>query len=230
VGKWQSETFFKRKAANDLPRNHQPRFTQRLKDDAWIGERVFIIGGGPSVAGFDLERLDKEKVIGVNMAYNIFECDLHYFGSILLMMTLSKDQGFKDLANKCCLEAMVWNSRRSYGCDIIEAADKHQVEYGWSLESGIPVYSNSGLVAINLADLLGAKEIYLLGFDLIDAGGKTWNYHNWYPDYIKPEVSPYQTYIEEFRQVSKYIRADVYNCSLTSALDCFPTARYHELF
>lgn len=50
--------------------------------------------------------------------------------------------------------------------------------YGWStrLEDGLSTSSNSGIPALNLADILGADPIYLLGFDCRINQGRA-NYH-----------------------------------------------------
>ena len=41
-------------------------FPNTLEDDTWKGRRCFIIGGGPSLRGFDFSSLKGELVIGVN--------------------------------------------------------------------------------------------------------------------------------------------------------------------
>ena len=41
----------------------------RVHDGDWSGERCFIVGGGPSLRGFDWGRLRGERVIAVNRAF-----------------------------------------------------------------------------------------------------------------------------------------------------------------
>ena len=40
-----------------------------LPDGSWSGRRCFIVGGGPSLKGFDFERLRGERVIAINKAF-----------------------------------------------------------------------------------------------------------------------------------------------------------------
>jgi len=47
-----------------------------LPDGAWTGRRCFIIGGGPSLKGFNFSRLKGELVIGINRAFEFCDCDI----------------------------------------------------------------------------------------------------------------------------------------------------------
>mgnify|MGYP002682074433 CR=1 FL=1 len=40
-----------------------------IQDGAWKGQRCFIVGGGPSLKGFDFGRLRGERVIAINRAF-----------------------------------------------------------------------------------------------------------------------------------------------------------------
>lgn len=231
MGTWQAQTFFKKRAEGALPRAHRPRFTDSHEDDQWAGRRVFIVGGGPSLNGLDLARLEGELVLGINMAFRALACTINFFGSVMLMQSIQNEPDFQLLDNKCCLEAMVWNTKTAFGCQVIEAADKREMAYGYGLRTGIPVFTNSGMIALNLADILGAEEIYLLGFDMnARKDGRTQNWHTWYKDSITPKNDRYRDYIEEFERTVPFVRAKVFNCSHASRLQCFPTADYHELF
>ena len=44
-----------------------------LPDKAWEGKPCFIIGGGPSLEGFDWNRLKGKRTIGINRAFEKFE-------------------------------------------------------------------------------------------------------------------------------------------------------------
>ena len=47
----------------------------------WPGETVFIVGGGPSVLGVDLEALRGRRVIAINSSvYAVPWADILYFG------------------------------------------------------------------------------------------------------------------------------------------------------
>lgn len=88
---------------------------------------------------------------------------------------------------------------------------------------------SSGFAAVGLALLRGAKEIYLLGYDM----GKVNNKAHFFGDY--PEVlvkeSPYEKFIMDF-VVSKddleLFSATITNCTTGSNLDCFPIVPIRE--
>jgi len=52
-----------------------------IQDGEWAGEPCFIIGGGPSLKGFDFESLrGKGRVIAINRAYeHVPFADVHFF-------------------------------------------------------------------------------------------------------------------------------------------------------
>ena len=49
-----------------------------LPDDAWKGQRCFIIGGGESLKDFNFSKLKNELVIGVNRAYEAMDCTVNF--------------------------------------------------------------------------------------------------------------------------------------------------------
>lgn len=80
---------------------------------------------------------------------------------------------------------------------------------------------NSGYQGINLAYLLGAERIILLGFDMSPAGDKDHWFGN-HPEPLRTE-SPYASFANKFRSIipSEY-GIEIWNCSRRTALDCFP--------
>ena len=76
---------------------------------------------------------------------------------------------------------------------------------------------NSGYQAVNLAYLLGAKTILLLGFDMF--GTHYFGEHK----YGLNNDSPYKRFIESFCTINvKKHNIEVINCSRQSALEYFP--------
>lgn len=83
--------------------------------------------------------------------------------------------------------------------------------------------SNGGYQAINLAYLLGAGRIILLGYDMQRTGGKA----HWFGDHpgVLNSGSAYTDWIGNFRRLAKDLATEgveVINCSRETALDCFP--------
>jgi hypothetical protein len=147
----------------------------------WKDEDVFIIGGGTSLKGFDWSLLYDEHTIGCNQAFRLGEkvCDICVFGDkkfLFIDGDLSKPrtdnyQPMSEFKNRIvtndpalydCSESWIWSMpriRRGISTDAL----------GWN--------HNTGATAINLALILGAKNVYLLGFDMrLGKGGKP-NWH-----------------------------------------------------
>jgi len=76
---------------------------------------------------------------------------------------------------------------------------------------------NSGYQAVNLAYLLGAKTIILLGFDMFGT-----HYFGNHPANLN-NGSPYKRFIEAFETINpKKHGIEIINCSRQTALECFP--------
>lgn len=85
----------------------------------------------------------------------------------------------------------------------------------------LPSSSNSGLLAMHVAALLGATRLLLLGYDM--AGSH----------YFGPHPTPLQnTTPDRFdilkRQFARWAGVPVINCTPGSALDCFPRGRIED--
>jgi hypothetical protein len=199
---------------------------EAMRDGEWRGNRCFIIGGGPSLRGFDFERLRGEKIIAVNRAFMdvpwadmMISMDNRFYRWILrddIKGARSSYVAFKGLR--------VWvdMSNLRYGADV------HYVK-GWdgwkmphSLKGGIYVGGNSGFCALQIAVLLDASPIYLLGFDM--RIGKDTHYHSGYP--IKTRQASLDRYKATFGEFAKMIKqrnidVTIINLNKDSALRCF---------
>lgn len=91
---------------------------------------------------------------------------------------------------------------------------------------------NSGFQALNLALQWGAVRILLIGFDMTDASGSLhWYGHNNWRGANNPNHSNFRRWIAAFNNAAKQCRelgVDVVNCSLHSALMCFPKMSLEE--
>lgn len=201
-------------------------FSDYMPDGAWKGQRCFIIGGGPSVRNIDLSVLKNELTIGINRAYELlspnilFGVDGQMFGWVELgklgeesKKKFNEFTGFK-----------VWMAlHKLYPPDIYLIEPDDRPGYRIGSTSRLAFKNNSGYGAINLAAVLGANPIYLLGFDMHgDKQGKQKWWHNGYPvDYGE---NVYKRYIEEitkFAPVLEKAGFEVVNLSRGSALKCF---------
>ena len=90
---------------------------------------------------------------------------------------------------------------------------------------------NSGYQAVNLAVLLGAKRILLLGYDMKHGpnGEKHWHEdhsaNNPPPAQLADWVKIYATMLPDLEKAGVV----VVNCTPESALDCFPKAKLEEV-
>lgn len=80
---------------------------------------------------------------------------------------------------------------------------------------------NSGYQAINLAVLMGASRILLLGYDMGISAGR----QHWHADHPIRQRSPYQTFLQAYPTLVKPLAdagVEIINCSRETRLSCFP--------
>ena len=98
---------------------------------------------------------------------------------------------------------------------------------GLGCDDVIHLGGNSGYQAINLAYLMGAKEINLIGFDM----QRTNNMSHWHGDHPRQCInqSPYHAWLKNFDQLSKDLNdlnIDVTNYTRVTALKCFKKGNF----
>jgi len=145
-------------------------------DYDWEGETVWIVGGGSSLEGFDLNNLKGKGItLGVNKAaYHSFKCDYCF----------TLDQTFY----KRCYQELKEYDRTVY-CALPPTGKIEPLPKGVYLErrrnqklseNNFEIYGhNSGFGALGLAFLKGASRINLLGFDMCNKGNKV----HWHSSY-----------------------------------------------
>lgn len=185
----------------------------------WKRRDVYVIGGGPSLEGFDWEFLKDKATIGCNSAYTLGHevCKICIFGDKKWFDKFQKELAlFKGLVVSCCPATMPLDvpwllkmERRPSGL--------HTHHLGWN--------GNTGASALNLALILGAKRVYLLGFDMKLGNG---NNPNWHDRIIeKPNAEVYTRFLGGFKDVvadwkSKFADRDIINLTPGTALEAFP--------
>lgn len=124
------------------------------------GKRVFIIGTGASLTGFDFSRLDGEKKIAINHAYRLTPHDLHVFYDASF---LEESRGVYNPATHTAkvLAGRNSNVREHENVQLFRRAD-HVTP---SFQNGLYMGMSSALPAINAALIFGASEVFLLGID-----------------------------------------------------------------
>lgn len=215
---------------------------QVLKNGQWKGRRAFVVGSGPSLRGFDRSVLNAEMTIGCNEEYrwgpSISLCqDPRFFaGDGMPGRTPVKDDPawFRGSSLPVYFHGHHDVPMPEVNHDEIclaRTAHSRETPFAWgsSLECGLYYGANVGMTAINLAEILGADPIYLLGFDAKAQGERT-HCHDAYPKEwtLDKEVDRkhvYGRWIAEFRNIAPKIKPRVVNLNPDSAIDAFPKAR-----
>lgn len=126
----------------------------------WAGGVAFVIGGGPSLLGFDFDRLRGQSVVAVNAAgYAVPWAGALYFN----------DNSFfekHEAMVRAWAGVAITGSRRSAAAMPDLVFPVHVQGRGWSREAHwVRCGRSSGHTAVNIASLLGAEQVILLGFD-----------------------------------------------------------------
>lgn len=101
-------------------------------------------------------------------------------------------------------------------------------KWGLSMKEGVVYSPDCGLSAINLADVFGADPIYLIGFDMKGQGGKTANWHDFYPDWHHSKVYKNRFCVAHARYAPN-VRSRVINLTPDSELDCYDKGRIEDV-
>lgn len=160
----------------------------------WVNSTVVIVGGGPSLRGFDFAGIEKHRSIAVNTAFQLvpkadvlFYADTRWwrwhgaevkktFKGSRIVTTSSASQAYLD-------PAVVRMGRDYRYQDNDEPL---------SLTPGYLSGSDSGYMSINLAVQMGASRIILLGYDM----GFDGNISHWHDDH--PIQSKLTDYVDRF--------------------------------
>lgn len=157
----------------------------------------YVIAGGPSLRGFDFSRLPDGYRIGANKSGWLADCDA----------MVSVDRNFhKNFAKEI----------EGFDGDVYIAFSGLQPLYAnvtyweftrdaFSWVPGTLAGSNSGFAALNLAVLLGYRDIALLGFDFKWDDSRS-HFHDGYPGQSKHVDRQLQGWAKSFDQVSRPIR------------------------
>ena len=216
---------------------HRP-FYEVMEDGAWAGQRCFIIGGGPSLRGFDFQRLEgRGRVIAINRAF----IDV-MFADILFFMDGSRNTFYGLVkANRIARDSLAkWQEFQGYKVylnlvgrrldDVHSVRSLGRTGVSNSIRKGLFHGNNSGSGALGLAIALRANPIYLLGIDGKFEGGRS-HYHDGYATRRNPE-STFESFAVEFNRVGKLIARTgfkVVNLNQRSAVKCFPFSTIDEV-
>lgn len=188
----------------------------------WDDAPVYIVGGGPSLIGFDFERLRGRRILAVNEA--------------LVRLSFHPDAVFSldnNWARHRCAEMSCFRGEKYLAvqeeywpyCDQSATMLRRVRMPGLSDDPGaIHICGTSGYGALNLAYLKRAREVFLLGFDM--AGG------HWHPEPHWGGSITLEPWAVVFDATLPYLdRAGVkvWNCSLRSKITAFEKISLEDL-
>jgi len=179
---------------------------------------IYVVGGGPSLIGFDWGLLKNKKVIAVNRAfeklpnaYFIYFSDIRFWGWFGEAMTEHKAHIITTAKLNPRPKGVIFYKRSSLRKKALDNTPGY-----------LKLGNNSGYAAINLAVQFGATKIALLGFDMCNTNSKT-HWHNGYivknsdDVYEKSMLKYYAPLATELSELG----IDVTNYGSTSKLDVF---------
>ncbi len=194
---------------------------------------LFIVGGGPSLIDFDWALLKDKNVLVINRAFQkvpnalglfwndvnfhkIFEKEIDNFKGIKMTTTRY------GMSHPCDCD-IIWVKGRSYLADLNGPIE----ESPYVIRQG----GNTGYSALNVAYHLGAKTIYLLGYDMKLDNNKM-NWHDGYPDQI-PTSARTESFLMVFWGANETYEEKgikIYNVNSNSNLTEFETKTIQQVF
>jgi hypothetical protein len=199
----------------------------RLARD-WTGRSVFLLGGGPSLRGFDFERLrGRGVVIAINDAIRAAP----WADCAVTIDTVWLRNRAGELADFM-----------ARGGEVVAAVPEHHpqdqagIRYlsrrrgAWLSQDADSLHTgeNSGFAALGMAIMRGAGRIALLGYDMNGPG----HFHAGYAWHCRYGAGDYPRWARMFSVLAHEARLrkiDVVNCNPNSAVRAFRFGRWEDM-
>lgn len=213
-------------------------------EGAWTGQPCYVIGGGPSLTSFNWDLLKpKRNLIAINLAFTkVPHADFFFTEDdrVLTELIPAKEElkkawaEFKGIKLWHCLEES-FKEKVLSACPDVHVIERKRRDKHWSAswEEGLSYSSNSAIGAINIATILNADPVYLLGIDCRRTKQDA-NWHNLYPwDWQMPEGQD-KNYASDFTHwAALHTRnrrvVNLINPEFPSALECWPRVPWSEV-
>lgn len=218
----------------------------------YLGQRVYILGNGPSLNNFDLNTIHGHEVITMNH----FELHPQKDNFKIVAHCIGEPYSSNTWEDPISMLNGVKADTYWFNADAVEfftKQDSYDVRYylsglrataqtlsGDDLTGVALQYQSTAQMAINVALFLGFKDIYLLGFDhdwLVTRGHSPHFYEERdgvdkadlsqfsYIEMIRISLNLFEIYVK-LRQIAKKRDARIWNLSKPSYLDVFPTLEH----
>jgi len=177
--------------------------TNSLATGCWRGHSCFIVGGGPSLRGFNFDLLNGWLTIGVNRAFEFFSPTILLAIDARFYQWVLDGKYGREAENKlACYKGFKVGIRISepHIPGILEIKSLGASGPIVPIEQGIYHGNNSGYSAVALALALGADPVYIMGIDLRYDGKQT-HFHSGHPE-LTPEKELFNKCIKPFINLS----------------------------
>lgn len=200
-------------------------YIKRMAEALDLSKPVFIIGGGPSLNTTlpDETVLKGHNVITTNNAFllNVDPIVAHFADLRWYHLHVAKlNEKFKNNIDKVTT-ADVYGHTNYPQQEVTVFQKVTGNRLGISFDPAVLFGNNAGHQAINIAVLLGFKNIILLGFDMDKEKQANWHVdHIW--DFNKELYA--DTMIPQMNQIAKELNGSeikIYNANPESAIKCF---------
>jgi hypothetical protein len=189
----------------------------------WSGQSVYIVGGGPSLKGFNWNHLKGKHTIAINKAFKVIPwSEVLYWTDARFYRWHKHDidalEGIKvTCRNAPCLSPNII---------LLTTSGKTGID---KRPNFIRAGNSSGFAAINVAYHLGVKKIYLLGFDM-ESSDKNTHWHEGYG--IRHDHNIYQrNMISNFDGIYELLKSEgieIWNANPNSQLKSIPRCNLED--
>lgn len=198
--------------------------------DRWRGQTAVIAASGPSMMQ-SVDDLNRARVRGapfqlivVNTTFRHFPwADVLYAGDVLWWRAHHREVKEK-------FKGETWGGHQTIAQQYQTHWIKNANRPGLGTDHVINNNGNSGFQAINLAYLFGSRRILLVGFDMKLGPKKE---KHWHEDHPAPcvQAQVFGEWIHKAATLAKDLErhgCKVINCSVETALTCWPRATLQE--
>lgn len=211
------------------PFMEEPRESYFRIPKLYIGQTVFVVGGGPSVNHIPWKLLRDRPIVGCNDAFRLGDhIDWLVFADKRWWVWNHEElTKWKNRENTIALVPQLLKDKPSW----LKIVRRDEARFGLSVEPDTVCWNRGcGGAAINVAYLLGASRVVLLGFDMRMVDRK----HNWHDNHRSEERPKiYQNsmipFLKPMSDAMKVTGFQIVNATPNSALDVFPIKPLEEL-
>jgi hypothetical protein len=200
------------------PNKYQKGYSRNCKwiIDYFKGQNVYIVGGGPSLDGFDFSRLDNKKTITINHSYRHCKTDILVFLDGIFVREIKENFGhdiykfpFKVVAGASTgIQERGNVTKIQYTKEICLKPDRMY---------GRPC---STFIAMSVALVAGARNIFLLGIDGKFKNGKGHFYTGGKFKHKRDNYeAAYRRMVPLFDKFKRF--KNIYNCNKDSLIKTF---------